>query len=52
MNIENLIEYIPNKIPHNFIDLTGFENENFKIISRTINSKDGRTQWNCQCKKC
>ena len=51
MKLEELEIYIPKKIPHNFIDKTGWENEYFKVISRAPNIK-GRTRWNCLCKKC
>lgn len=51
MELEELIVYEPKRIPHNFKDYVGFENEYLKVISRAPN-KNGRTQWNCQCKSC
>lgn len=44
----NTINYTP---PKNFKDLTGYENENFKIIGRAPN-QSGHTMWNCLCKHC
>ena len=52
MRLEDLEIYIPKRIPANFKDLTGTENEYFKIISRAPNGPNYRTRWNCQCKLC
>lgn len=52
MKFEELVVYTPTKIPHNFNDLTGTENEYFKIISRAPNGPSNRVRWNCQCKTC
>lgn len=43
------------KRPHNFKDLTGQENDNFKIIGRAPNITTGNKAyvlWNCLCKHC
>ena len=54
MEYEDLKWFIPPdnyKLPGNFKDRTGFENENFKVIGRAPNI--GRdTAWNCLCKHC
>lgn len=53
MKFEELITYTPSKKPPaNFKDLTGTENEYFKIISRAPNSDKNRVRWNVQCKAC
>lgn len=52
MKFEELVEYKPKKVPGNFKDYTGFENEYFKVISRAPNGKNYTTQWNCLCKAC
>ena len=52
MKFEELVEYKPKKVPSNFKDYTGFENEYFKVISRAPNGKNYTTQWNCLCKAC
>lgn len=52
MKFKDLITYVPKrKPPANFIDFTDTENNSFKIISRAPN-KNGRVQWNVQCKIC
>lgn len=52
MKLEDLIVYRPEKIPHNFIDRTGWENEYFKVVSRAPNGPKYQTRWNCLCKSC
>ena len=53
MKLEELEVYIPKrKSPPNFKDLTGTENEYFRIISRAPNGPNYRVRWNCQCKTC
>lgn len=53
MKLEELETYQPLKpSPSNFKDLTGFENDYFKVISRAPNSKSKTTRWNCLCKAC
>lgn len=53
MKYEELEFYTPSrKPPSNFKDLTGTENDYFKIIGRAPNSKTGAVKWNCQCKAC
>ena len=53
MKLEELEVYIPKrKPPSNFKDLTGTENDYFRIINRAPNTTDGRVRWNCQCKSC
>lgn len=39
MKFEELVEYKPKKVPGNFKDYTGFENEYFKVISRALTEK-------------
>ena len=53
MKLEELEVYISKrKSPPNFKDLTGTENEYFRIISRAPNGPNYRVRWNCQCKSC
>ena len=53
MKLEELEVYVPKrKSPANFQDLTGTENNYFKIISRAPNGPNYRVRWNCQCKAC
>ena len=47
MKFEELVEYKTKKVPGNFKDYTGFENEYFKVISRATNGKNYTTQWIC-----
>lgn len=52
MKFEELEFYQSNtKPPHNFKDLTGFETDYLRVISRAPNGKHG-TRWNCLCKVC
>ena len=43
LKFEEIKTYIPKKSPSNFIDMTGFENEFFIVISRAPNAKNGAT---------
>lgn len=52
MKLEELEVYIPDKVAPNYKDLTGFENEYFKVISRAPNIQPNRARWNCLCKTC
>ena len=53
MKLEELEVYVPKrKSPPNFKDLTGTENNYFKIINRAPNGPNYRVRWNCQCKIC
>lgn len=36
----------------NTVDMTGFENEGIKVISKAESDKFGYAHWNCICKKC
>ena len=51
MKYDELIEYKPEKVAHNFINRTGFENDYFLVISQAP-PYNGRTRWNCLCKAC
>lgn len=52
MKFEELEFYQSNtKPPHNFKELTGFETDYLRVISRAPNGKHG-TRWNCLCKVC
>ena len=51
MKYEELIEYKPEKVAHNFINRVGFENDYFKVVSQAP-PYNGRTRWNCLCKAC
>lgn len=52
MTLEELQHYkYEKKPPHNFIDLTGWENEYLKVIDRALD-KNKVPQWNCLCKSC
>lgn len=44
-------DFVNYKCPPNYIDRTGYENENFKVIGRAPN-KNGKAMWNCLCKHC
>ena len=54
MKLEELIPYTPNKVAHNFKDLTGTETEAYKIICRVAppEGKANAVYWGCQCKIC
>ena len=51
MKLEELEVYEPKRTSSNFKNLTGWENEYFKVISRAPN-KGKETAWNCLCKAC
>lgn len=36
---------------HNFKDLSGYENDNFKVLKK-VESKNQRAMWLCECKHC
>ena len=48
MKLEDLQIYTSNKKPpHNFKNMVGYENDNFRVVSRAPNGKNYTVQWNC-----
>ena len=40
------------KASKNTIDMTGYEDDNFKVLERDGSSKNGIARWKCICKHC
>ena len=52
MKFKELEFYTPKRVAPNYNDLTGTENDYFKIIGRAPNVQPNRSRWNCLCKAC